>query len=285
MGISVIDNSSHRIEVAHLGFSGGERHVQLPELSGSVFTIRAELHCSDDAFDLLLTHNAVVHGAPGATINVEIPYLPYARQDRVCAPGQAFSLEVFARLIQPFRDHGSVAVWDCHSAVGLDLTGAYNVDASEIVLSHEPLRALINEEHTVLVCPDKGARRRCEAMARALGDRPLVYCEKVRDPLTGRILGTRVDVDDLSGKTAVITDDICDGGMTFIKIAEELLAKRADRVILFVTHGILSNGLDVFNGLIDHIYTTNSFVHSPDARLTTINFVHSFASPNETKGR
>jgi ribose-phosphate pyrophosphokinase len=126
------------------------------------------------------------------------------------------------------------------------------------------------------VCPDKGARSRCENMATALGDRPLVYCEKVRDPATGKILGTDVHAQTLEGKTAVITDDICDGGMTFIKIAEQLKAKRADKVVLFVTHGIFSKGLDVFDTLIDHVFTTNSFPQVTDPRLTCINYEYNF---------
>ena len=64
--------------------------------------------------------------------------------------------------------------------------------------------------------------------------------------------------DDLSGQCAVITDDICDGGYTFIKIAEQLRQKNVGRIVLFVTHGIFSKGLGVFDGLIDEVITTNS---------------------------
>jgi ribose-phosphate pyrophosphokinase len=202
------------------------------------------------------------HAHGNIAFNLEIPYLPYARQDRVCAPGQAFSLEVIAELLATIRAQ-NIAVWDCHSPVGLSLTQAFNVDASNIVLANDELRKIIQHPSTVLVCPDKGARSRCENMARVLGDRPLVYSEKVRDPATGKITHTEVKSDSLAGKTAVITDDICDGGFTFVKIAEQLKAKGAARVILFVTHGIFSKGLDVFDGLIDQIFTTDSLRNHP----------------------
>jgi ribose-phosphate pyrophosphokinase len=281
MSITITDNNDKIVQAKHLGFSGGERHVQLSldeGIDGTRFTIRASLRSSDDVFDLLLTRNALseAYGAPA--FNIEIPYLPYARQDRVCAPGQAFSLKVFAQLLGPLNPTDRLVVWDCHSHVGTDLTGATNIDASTIVLAHDRLRDEIHEPNSVLVCPDKGARSRCQTMAKALGDRPLIFCEKVRDPATGHIVRTQVSVDDLTGKTAIITDDICDGGMTFIKIAEELKAKHAERVILFVTHGIFSKGLDVFDGLIDHIYTTNSFPQVDDDRLTCIPFEHDFSS-------
>ena len=83
-------------------------------------------------------------------------------------------------------------------------------------------------------------------------------------------------VESLEGRTAIITDDICDGGYTFIKVAEQLKAKGASKVILFVTHGIFSKGLDVFEGLIDHVYTTTSFEHAPDPRLTLIPYAFPF---------
>jgi ribose-phosphate pyrophosphokinase len=298
MTIRITDNNGTTIEATHLGFSGGERHVQLAPIDPSGpaptrLTLRASLATSDDIFDLLLTRNALLEAYGNVPMDIEIPYLPYARQDRVCAPGQAFSLKVFADVLGPITAPNRLAVWDCHSNVGLTLTGAINVDASAIVKSHDKLRALIAQENTVLVCPDKGARARCENMAKALGDRPLIYCEKVRDPSTGKILGTEVHVESLVGKTAVITDDICDGGMTFIKIAEQLKAKRADKVVLFVTHGIFSKGLDVFDGLIDHIFTTNSFPQVTDPRLTSIDYEYDFPrgtspgtpTPNLNEGR
>jgi ribose-phosphate pyrophosphokinase len=283
MSIAITDGTGNIVEATNLGFSGGERHVQLQPadtIDATRFTLRALLHTSDDVFDLLLTRNALHEAYPAAGFDIEIPYLPYARQDRVCAPGQAFSLKVFTQLLGPLGPTDRIAVWDCHSHVGVTLTGAINVDATSIVLANDELRSLIQAPNTVLVCPDKGARDRCQSMAAAL-DRPLIYCEKVRNPATGRILRTEVDTDDLTGKTAVITDDICDGGMTFIKIAEELKAKRADRVILFVTHGIFSKGLDVFSGLVDHIYTTNSFSQVNDDRLTCMQFEYRFTITSE----
>lgn len=63
--------------------------------------------------------------------------------------------------------------------------------------------------------------------------------------MTGKILGTHVHATDLSGLTAVITDDICDGGATFIGIAKELRRLNCHKVVLYVTHGIFSKGIEV----------------------------------------
>jgi ribose-phosphate pyrophosphokinase len=90
--------------------------------------------------------------------------------------------------------------------------------------------------------------------------------------------------DDLTGQCAIISDDICDGGYTFIKIAEQLKAKGAERIVLFVTHGIFSKGLEVFDGLVDEVITTNSLPQQTNEKLRVINFDNTF-SDNTFKSR
>jgi len=61
------------------------------------------------------------------------------------------------------------------------------------------------------------------------------------------------------GKNLVIVDDICDGGRTFIELARVLKEKGANKVALYVTHGIFSQGLDVLKEHIDHVYCVHAF--------------------------
>ncbi|MDA8708611.1 ribose-phosphate diphosphokinase [Hellea sp.] len=281
MPVKIFDKEQNALDVSFVQFSGGERHVQLGEFKDcETYVLRADLRTSDDVFDLLLTADALNQKFGGCELFVEIPYLPYARQDRVCAPGQAFSLKVLAGLLGQIENVKQTAIWDCHSTVGVDLTGAVNVAAEDIIKTNHELSALIMDLNSVVICPDKGAVQRTRDIVHAFEKDfqpdPIVYCEKVRDPATGQITHTNVMVDSLEGRTAIITDDICDGGYTFIKVAEQLKAKGAEKVVLFVTHGIFSKGLDVFDGLIDHVFTTPSFKHTPDPRLTVIHYAFPF---------
>lgn len=280
MAIMLLDNKKTPLEVTYLGFSGGERHVQLGEFGEQDFIIRAFLRNTNDVFDLLLLTNALNARFEAPKIYLEIPYLPYARQDRVCAPGQAFSLDIMAGLIKNLPNVKNVVIWDCHSPVGTELTGAQNIEPQDIIKTCSELVKEIVNLNSVLICPDKGAIKRTEAIAQSFEKDfqklPIVYCEKLRDPANGQILKTNVQIDDLTGITAIITDDICDGGYTFIKVAEELKAKGADRVILYVTHGIFAKGLTVFDDLIDQIFTTSSFQQCDDPRLTVIPFAFPF---------
>lgn len=264
------------LDINFLNFSGGERHVQLPEFFASPVTpinVEARLYTSEDVIDLLLLVNALRYRfGSDLEINLLLPYLPYARQDRVCAVGQAFSLEVFAGLLTSMNLMG-ITVWDCHSDIGLQLTGAKNVTAEKIIASSSDLVNLLKAKNSVLVCPDEGAKTRCLAIKESLSLDVMIQCDKKRDPVTGKITKTEIECENLLGKTAIITDDICDGGFTFIKIAEQLKRKGVEKIVLYVTHGIFSKGFDVFDGLIDEIYTTDSFNQNRDiTKLNVINY-------------
>ncbi|MDE2422254.1 MAG: ribose-phosphate pyrophosphokinase [Gammaproteobacteria bacterium] len=289
MSIQITTTDGTIIPVKFLQFSGGERHVQLEEsvisnLKGTM-NVRADMHSSNDIMDYLLLENVLFE--LGLSINLEIPYFPYARQDRACATGQAFSLDVMTKLLNTngLDRHVSlqktITVWDCHSEKTTELlkrntcfNEVINISPAAIIQQSARLVEIMTAINTVLICPDHGAIARTNLIAESFTDaKPaIICCEKQRNPLTGKILNSKVNATDLTGRTAVITDDICDGGATFIGIAQELRKLNCQHIVLYVTHGIFSRGLEVFDGLIDQIFTTNSFPQQPSDLLTVINF-------------
>jgi len=289
MSIQITRTDGTIIQVKFLQFSGGERHIQLGETAlddvNDTLNIRADMLSSNDVMDYLLLESVLFNS--GLSVNLEIPYFPYARQDRVCAAGQAFSLEVMTRLLNinsfatPTSLQKKITVWDCHSQKTTDLlkmntrfNEVINISPADIIQKSPSLVDIITSTNTVLICPDKGAIDRtmiAESFKNA-NQPTIICCDKQRDPLTGKILNSKVNATDLTGLTAVITDDICDGGATFIGIAQELRKLNCERIVLYVTHGIFSRGLDVFDGLIDQVFTTNSFPQQPSELLTVINF-------------
>lgn len=291
MSIQVKDRNNENIAIQVMQFAGGERHVQidairLKQLKGQVF-IHAQINNSQDLMDYVLIENVLLN--QNLEIHVEMPYFPYARQDRICATGQAFSLQVMTKLLnlnaeQFPMQRKTITVWDAHSAVTEKLLHENthffkieNVQPSEIILHDSKLTDILKAENTVLVCPDAGAKSRTAKIATAI--KPirkqaieLIYCEKKRDATTGKIMNSQVNATDLTGKTAVICDDICDGGATFIGIAEELKKLNCQHVILYVTHGIFSRGMQVFDGLVDQVFTTNSLTQQQHQNLNIIQF-------------
>ena len=272
-------DTNKEINYSLISFSGGERHIQLDETNPKAVNkviIQARITSPTALIDLLLVENALRNQyGKELILELELPYFPYSRQDRVCASGQAFSLEVMTNLLSSLRLN-KIVTWDAHSAVCVDMNDAVNIDPAQIIQADPQLLALLQAQDSVLICPDKGAVARCTDIKEKLALNTMVFCEKRRNPSTGKIIKTEVLADDLSGQCAVITDDICDGGFTFIKIAEQLREKNVKKIVLFVTHGIFSKGFEVFDDLIDEVVTTDSFPQIEHSKLRVINFAYDF---------
>lgn len=249
-------------ETKSFTFPGGESQVQIPGLPASLdgdITILARLQSSDGLIRLLLATEIVQRHHRSGQKRLVIPYFPYARQDRVMQPGEAFSLKAIARLVNGLG-YDEVVVCDPHSEVTAALIENIRVVPQvELIAAHEDIGRIIHSGVTI-VAPDAGAAKKAFAVAKYYR-LPLVTATKVRDVATGAITRTEVqNPEAVAGRNALIVDDICDGGRTFIELAKVLKASGAKKVYLYVTHGIFSQSLRVFHGLIDGIFTTDSFV-------------------------
>ena len=172
---------------------------------------------------------------------------------------EAFSLKVVARLINGLG-YDRVFTCDPHSDVTPALVEILHIVSQlEMVRSHPGLRPHFYGKLLAIVSPDAGAIKKAFSVAKHIG-LPLVTASKIRNVETGAITHTEIqNPNQVEGLDALIVDDICDGGRTFIELAKALRAQGASRVYLYVTHGIFSQGLGVFDGLIDAIFTTDSF--------------------------
>ncbi len=238
-------------------FSGGESHVSLPDVVVSYSCqITAKLLNGDDIMQLLLTVDALRRINDKVAIELFIPYFPYARQDRVCNPGEAFSVEVIAGLINNLHCK-SVTVLDPHSITTSNLLNNCKVVSQADIVAYSPLRKAIGELDLTLVSPDKGAEKKTKETQSRLQKVGLavdiVVASKKRNPLGGEISEVHVD-GSVAGKNLLILDDICDGGRTFIQLGKELKEKGANQIMLYVTHGIFSHGFESLKESIEHIY-------------------------------
>jgi ribose-phosphate pyrophosphokinase len=112
---------------------------------------------------------------------------------------------------------------------------------------------------TGLICPDAGAERRTSELNK-LFNVPITYARKKRDSKTGALSGFHLDPLPEAG-AYLIADDICDGGGTFIGLAQEYRKdpKGIGALFLWVTHGIFSKGVDELLKHFAMIGTTDSF--------------------------
>lgn len=256
--------------IKSFNFSGGECHVSVAGIAiGPVTEIEAYLYNADDVLRLIMTVDAVRQVNPETTVDLVIPYFPYARQDRVCNPGEAFAAAVMADLINGLNCR-AVAVFDPHSpVVAARLNNCCVVSQAELVRGI--VGDFITKQNLVLISPDKGASKKTDAVGKALGGVPVVHCSKIRNPQNGEISHSEVH-GDVAGKNLIILDDICDGGRTFTELAKILKANGAGRLYLYVTHGIFSHGLDVLKEHFNHVFCVHTFLRKEqiDTRFLTV---------------
>lgn len=255
-------------------FAGGESQVVLPDAfiaeAGSVASVRinAWLRTADAAMQLLLLTDAVRRVVPNVPLHLNMPYVPYARQDRVCNPGEALSAKVFCNLINA-QAYASVVIADPHSDVVPALLDRVSVVDASVMLA-EVLRQPAFARGVTLLAPDAGARKRVQQLAKKLEIEHVAFADKVRDTKTGRISGTSVS-SDLPNLPIVVVDDICDGGRTFVELGKALAEVSSQPRYLYVTHGIFSKGFEELNLYYQRIFTAYNWNQSSlNDKLTTI---------------
>lgn len=251
-------------------FPGGEEHIKIHCFAGygrgTEVTLIARLRSSRDVMRMLLAVEACrrrdwkVYGY--------IPYVPYARQDRVMVPGESFSLGMFLRLLK-LAAFEAVAFFDPHSDVTTAIADVIGLPV-HIISNTAIVSDLLHElEHPLLVAPDAGAAKK---LAKQFPFQEIVTADKTRDLNTGRITKYAVH-GDVKERVCLVVDDICDGGATFKMLAEALTEGGAKEKHLFVSHGIFSQGLHPLNHLYNSVATTDSFYNrneSPKPRIITL---------------
>ena len=206
-------------------------------------------------------------------LDLYMPYIPNARMDRVEELAEVFTLKYFCEFINSMK-FDNVIVRDAHSSVSLALLD--RVISSNISSNITRVLHLLHEENAayqyydempcgVAVYPDEGAAKRYSKIL----DNRYLFGVKKRNWQDGKIIGLEIHGDiPESPYYAVIIDDICSYGGTFLHTARKLKELGAERIYLYVTHcenSILKGEL-INSGLLERIYTTNS-IYSGDHTL------------------
>ncbi len=191
---------------------------------------------------------------------LHIPYLPYARQDKIVSNTTTFAKAVFLKSLLT-SSVGKLSTLDAHSEHAAIKSYSARPYISKAILEFKP---------DVLVFPDAGAYERYQNQIEQREIEVLVL-DKVRDQTTGVITSLKLDKQKTSPDLIaneknkqyrmLIIDDICDGGATFINAALFLHEKFHCEIGLYVTHGIFSKGYEsMINAGITEFYTTQSLI-------------------------
>jgi ribose-phosphate pyrophosphokinase len=177
--------------------------------------------------------------ASAKRITAIMPFYPYARQDKKHKGREPISARLIADL---FTTAGAdrIMTVDLHTA---QIQGFFDgpVDhlfAQSVLSDH--IKATYGDEDIAVVSPDSGRVRLAERWARDLGDRPIAFIHKTRDPLKpNEAVANRV-VGQVKGRLCVLIDDMIDTGGTIVKATKALHEEGATGVVVAATHGILS---------------------------------------------
>lgn len=131
----------------------------------------------------------------------------------------------------------------------------------------------IDSDHMMVISPDEGGMGRAIYIANVLGlDMGMFYKRRDytrivngRNPIVAHeFLGTSVE-----GKDMIIIDDMISSGESMLEVAAALKERKANKIFVFSTFGLFTNGLDKFdkayeNGIIDKVLTTNLIYQTPE---------------------
>ena len=242
-------------------------------------------HYENDAelFNLICLVKSMREMYKGVRIDLFMPYLPNARQDRVKNTEDVFTLKYFCEVINSL-EFDTVFVTDVHSNVGLALLDRVR-EIRPWNYIHKALTSITFMEtgdvmhedreecykNLLLFYPDEGAMKRYSG---EMG-MPYIFGVKDRDWKTGQIkrLNLAGDVSMIEGKNILIIDDICSKGGTFYHSAKALKEAGAANIYLYITHcenTIHEGELLKDNDLIKHIYTTDSVLTKTHEKITIV---------------
>lgn len=236
-----------------------QEQVIVTVLFGDEFSINDNMFALETVMDALRLHY------PISNFHLRLPYIPYARQDRICNAGEGHSLRVVARSINSLA-FDTVCSVDPHSTVAEGLIERLHVSTQFDVFN----KIKPSFRATFIVAPDAGAVKKCEDFAKKVGAAGVITCQKRRDLKTGKILEFKiVDAEKvLPGSDFLVLDDLCDKGGTFMAVASELLKLAPSSLELAVTHGLFTHedGVNFLLDVYDTVYTSTSYIRTRESQ-------------------
>ncbi|MBW5449047.1 ribose-phosphate diphosphokinase [Cohnella sp. CFH 77786] len=218
-------------------FSDGEIHIKLDESvrGNNVFVVQStSAPVNENLMELLVMVDALKR-ASARTINVVMPYYGYARQDRKARSRDPITAKLVANLIETAGAHRVIAM-DLHA---MQIQGFFDIPVDHL-LGVPILGDYFYEkelEKPVVVSPDHGGVVRARRLADTL-QAPLAIIDK-RRPEPGVVEVMNI-IGDVSGRTAILVDDIIDTAGTIALAASALQKAGAKELYACCTHPVLS---------------------------------------------
>ncbi len=197
---------------------------------------RIQNSVNDSLLELLLMIDAL-NRASANRITAVVPYYGYAKQDKKTKGREPISAKLVANLIAT-AGAKRVVTLDLHAA---QIQGFFdipvdNLEATPTLASHLKAQGLEGNK-IVVVSPDAGGVARAERFAKRLRSTLAIVFKRRPEPDVSEV--TEI-VGDVSGRVAVVVDDMISTGGTLAKAGEALIRAGATKVVTCATHGIFA---------------------------------------------
>jgi ribose-phosphate pyrophosphokinase len=227
-------------------FDDGEHKTRpLDNVRGRDVFVVQSLHGDDaesanDKLCKLLFFLGCLKEAAASRVTAVIPYLAYARKDRKTQTRDPVTSRYVALLLEAVGTDRVLAL-DVHNVAAFQNAfrcGTDHLEARPLFVRH--FAPLLGAQEVAVVSPDTGGAKRAEALrtslARALQHPPTsAFVEKYR--ARGVVSGEML-VGDVTGRVALIVDDLIATGGTILRAARACRAAGARVVHAVGTHGL-----------------------------------------------
>jgi ribose-phosphate pyrophosphokinase len=218
-------------------FSEGEIRVKINEnvRGKDVFVVQPTCPPSNDNLMELLIMIDALKRASAQRITAVMPYFGYARQDRKDQPRVPITAKLVANLLT-VAGANRVLTMDLHAG---QIQGFFDIPVDHL-FSVNVFIEYFNKKKmkdVVVVSPDVGGIKMARAYAKRLGASLAIIDKRRESPEKTEVMHILGSV---SGKNAIIVDDLIATGSSAIEAAETLKKAKAKSVIAAITHGVLS---------------------------------------------
>jgi ribose-phosphate pyrophosphokinase len=218
-------------------FSDGEIQIEIEEnvRLRDIFVVQST--CSpvnDNLIELLLMIDALKR-ASATRITAVMPYYGYARQDKKVAPRVPISAKLVADLLTT-SGANRVITMDLHAG---QIQGFFNIPVDNLFAAPMVIKYIKSNfnANLTIVSPDAGGVERARAFAKRLNAHLAIIDKRRESPNEAKAMAV---IGDVSGRTAIIVDDMADTAGTLTEAATAIMRNGAKEVHAVCIHPVLS---------------------------------------------
>ena len=243
-------------------FSEGTLFVKAREnvRGRNVYVVQSTSRPTNDNLVELLFWIDALKRASAASVTAVVPYFGYGKGDRKDEPRVSIRARVCADAIES-AGVDRVVTMDLHAP---QIQGFFRVPVDDLYAMPYLVDALRAErlESPVVVAPDAGSAKRARRFARRLGA-TVAIAEKEREGHDERAELVEL-IGDVSGRDAILVDDVVLTGGTLVEAARILRDRGARRIFAAVTHGVFSGGRTALDAApIERLFCTDTIEQRP----------------------